>query len=315
MKKLIILFIISFFLFGCKKNKQYKRSNDLILFGSYPITLETNKNVIKELNEKTSKKIWSSYDYYIDGNLSNYMFYYDITLKNDKYRGIYFTKYRPYNTAYTNVDSETYIDDNNFNINETYWFKYETIKWNILEENDDEIKLISSYVIDSIDYYNEALEEKFNHNNGNGYANNYELSNIRKWLNSKFYNLAFNEKENSIIKIMEVDNKTKEIDEATDTYTSNNTFDKVTLLSYIEANNYYQELDERKAFATDYSLIQGVFAYNGNANYRLRSASSFSPINSYYIDYDGAIHGDGMVTKCLVSDTSTGIRPVITLKK
>lgn len=41
------------------------------------------------------------------------------------------------------------------------------------------------------------------------FANNYEYSNIRKWLNDNFHNTAFNELQKALIQTVEVDNSAR----------------------------------------------------------------------------------------------------------
>ena len=210
------------------------------------------------------------------------MYYIDIDLNNDginDYRGVYLEKYRPSYTSYSAIESNSYIDDNGFNLNTTYWFKYEKIEWIILEENNNEMYLLSNIILDSQDY---------RHNENN----NYELSTIRNWLNSDFYNKAFNQNEKEIIT------------------------NEVSLLSYDEINNYYKEEKPRRAVGSDYAKIQGLYVSPMSyANYISSTPSTFTNSDVYYIDYDGAIHGEGIVIKGAINSTEKGIRPVIKIKK
>ncbi|MBP5444956.1 MAG: hypothetical protein J6Y28_02175 [Acholeplasmatales bacterium] len=317
MKKLLLVLFI-FFLFGCTKKKEYKKDNDYIYFGSYPQVIETNKDIINKLNNKvitptkTNFNNWNSYEYYLNDKMSNYMFYIDINLNNEKYRGIYLLDYRPFYT-FGYSESDSYQVKNGYLINNIYWFKYGKIKWNIIDEKDGKYKLISNLILDSQEYYPKDIKDEFEHNGSIGYSNNYELSSIRKWLNNNFYNIAFKNSEKKIINDMLVDNSNSSSDGISSTYLCNNTLDKVTILSYNEAFNLFNE-SERRCSSTDYSLSQGLFnTSNGYNNYHLRTPSSFNPNNSYYIDYDGAIHGDGQVIKGYVYNTSIGVRPVITI--
>lgn len=324
MKRYLFLFIFIFILSGCKKNKIYDKKNNSIYFGSYPTTLETNNKQIEKLNKKinntptTSNNYdWISFNYYSNNEKMDYMFYKDIDLNNDNindYRAVYLTSYRPIQTDYESSEYSSHQDNNGYFINNTYYFKYEKIKWDILEEKKGNALLISSLVIDSMEYYPSLDESSYEHNGGLGYSNNYELSNIRKWLNEDFYNLAFNNKEKEIIKLMEIDNMNTDI--INDNYKCNNTSDKVTLLSYNDARvKYYNNDNDRRASASDYAKSLGVFeAPNKSVTYRLRTPSSYSPINAYYIDYDGAIHGEGVATKGFIVNTDYGVRPVIEIK-
>ena len=60
------------------------------------------------------------------------MYYIDIDIDNDDsydYRGVYFTRYRPLSTE---SPSESIQPLNGYEIETTYWFKYEPIEWDVL---------------------------------------------------------------------------------------------------------------------------------------------------------------------------------------
>ena len=75
-----------------------------------------------------------------------------------------------------------YEQDNNFDNGP------EDIEWMILKKEDDKVKLMSKYIIDRQPYYAEGQAEV-----------KYEESYFRQWLNDKFYNSAFSDKEKEII--------------------------------------------------------------------------------------------------------------------
>ena len=334
MKKIILL-ILFLFMVGCKKkttssNKSlYKRLGDNIYFGTYPTSLVTDKNITNKLNKKINNKPtsnslngWNSYEYYASNEKKDYMFYKDIELDSNKYRAIYLSNYRPRNISYGFREEDSYQDDNGFELNTIYYFKYEEIKWDILEDNGSKLKIISSYILDSQEYNQTEIDQKYIENSGL-YVNNYELSFIRKWLNDSFYNLAFNSFEKEMVLKMEIDNSGKISTTDINDAASNNTFDYVSLLSYTESyeyytyeeGHYYCKEDEKRSSGTDYAFSQGLYLSTlSYSNYRLRTPSPYQVNHSYYVDYDGAVHGDGNMFKCYVSDTSFGIRPVITIK-
>ena len=325
--KNIILIILVLLIVGCKKNNPlYTKKDDNIYFGYYPKSLVSNNELIKKLNRKINgtptlenNNGWESYNYYLNDEKNNYMFYKDIDFGNSKYRGIYLLKYRPKNISYDSNIYDSYQDDNGYDLNNIYWFKYEKIKWDILKENNDEITLITSEIIDSQNYANTNIDELYLDEENTKYANNYELSFVRCWINNDFYNLAFSDLEKSIILEKEIDNSgvSFKMDNS-----SNNTFDKVTLLSYDEAYSYYSSSSdhyyctgENKTVGTDYAFSQGLYlSTTSYSNYRLRTPSADKGNCSYYVDYDGAVHGEGITSFCYVGDTSFGIRPVITIK-
>jgi len=291
----------------------YTISGNKIYFGYYPQTLETNSKIKDNLNTlagtlptSSNKYNWTSYGYYINDVVCNYMWYIDLDINEDgrfDYRGVYFTKYRPY---YTRSASHSYQDDNNYFCNTIYWFKYEMVEWNILKEEDGKAMLIANLILDSQDYFPKNSFYSFSHNGGDGYANNYELSNIRKWLNDNFYNTAFLDYEKAIIQTTLVDNSAATTESSTNSYACNNTNDKVFLLSFKEATNTscFENFSARQTNGSDYAKAQGLFSGNYFGEWYLRSPYCLAS-ESYYVTNDGNIM-DGTV------DCSYhGIRPAL----
>ena len=315
MKRIINVFIIliaTIILFGCKEKKTpYKRENDTIYFGYYPQTLMDDNKIIDSLNKKAVDNGWISYKYYIENNVEDYMFYQDIDLNNDNsydYRGVYFNKYRPQDCNEVSNEIKSVQDDNGYNINTVYWFKYEVIKWNILKEDNGKALLLSDLIIDCHDFYALFNTDKTEHNNGIGYDNNYELSNVRKWLNNDFYNTAFKEIEKALIEEIEVDNSVSSTDLNAREYTCNNTNDKVFLLSLTELMTLV-DMDSRTACVTDYAKVEGVYTEGTNYGYwRLRSPDSCGSTYVWTAMSDGIVRGGTVYT------TSFGERPALWIK-
>ena len=316
MKKVIFIFIFIFILFGCKKkNKVYEIDNDYIYFGSYPQTLITDEEQIKNLNTNINLDDLSnltSYEYYCNGIIEDYMYYIDIDSNNDgafDYRGIYFDKYRPYKFSLDSEINKTYQDDNGYLVNTVYWFKYEKIKWKILKKNKKSAMIISDLILDSQDYYPSDRWDLFEHNGKVGYVNNYELSNIRKWLNDNFYNTAFNTLEKEIIKTTKVDNSLESTTRISNDYICDNTLDKVFLLSHKELNDYFKTEEERQNKATNYASSQGISTgENGYSYWRLRTPYTNFVGRDTLINHEGKIFNLGVDYNCY------GIRPAINIK-
>ncbi len=184
---------------------------------------------------------WMDCNYYISSSTTSFMFYQDIDYDNNgtyDYRGIYFTQYRPNHCTSSSTTSNTYQDDNNYLTNTIYWFSYDPIEWLILDEYKGKALIFANLLLDSQEYYSRTSSNKLNHNAGNGYANNYELSNIRKYLNETFYNTAFNDLEKELIEKTAANNS--------NIYECKNTNDKVFLLSRGEATKYFNSSTERQ---------------------------------------------------------------------
>ena len=294
--------------------KPYTKEGNKLFFGTYPQTEVKDNALINELNDfvgtlptSENKYSWSDYNYYYDGSISSFMFYKDIDYDNDgsyDYRGVYFTQYRP---GYSSEGSpiSPYQNRNGYKTNTIYWFSYDPIEWDILEEKSGKALIIANLILDSQEYCpaDEFKNETFEHNGKNGYANNYELSNIRKWLNYNFYNTAFNELQKTLIDITMVNNNSYSTGEDSNSYACSNTSDKMFLLSYREAKNYYISESDRQAKGTDYAKSQGLIDIDGY--WWLRSPISTFPYTAYYVSGEGKLNGNS------VSLTIYGVRPAL----
>lgn len=147
----------------------------------------------------------------------------------------------------------------------TYWFKCEPITWNVLSNNDGEYYAISSVLLDA-HRYNSSWQET--DENGR-YANNYEYSEIRAWLNDDFYSAAF-ALDNRHIKTSSVDNGASTTDSSSNPYVCNNTQDNVFLPTYQDyLNEKYgfstsnNNTETRCSKTTDWARARGA-NYNEN---------------------------------------------------
>lgn len=293
-----------------KKEKSYVIVGNDIYFGTYPQELVIDETRVEELDSDTSA--WNSYKYYADNEVVEYMFYKDIDVDNDgkyDFRGVKFSQFRPYVINQPAIESMSYVDENGFEKDKTYWFRYSSIKWNILEEINGTIMVASELLLDSQEIYHENQNGKFDHNDGNGYSNNYDLSNIRKWLNDSFYNLAFTSIEKEDIKSENI------YTDATPTkYSSGPVEDNVFLLNKNEASIYYKTDEERRAKGTDYAKIQGLHVNSsivntGYSEWFVRTPSFTSDYSTITIYTDGTINGNGIN----VNNTAMGIRVALIL--
>ncbi len=268
----------------------YLRDGSYIYFGSYPQTKVTDDPLIASLNTLAGEmptnancQKWTSYLYFIYGTVSNYMWYIDVEYSEAKYRGVYFTSYRPY---YCYADSSfSYQDNNGYDTSTIYWFKYEPIKWQILEEMDGCITIVAELALDCQQFYHTREDDDSTREvNGNDvYENNYEESEIRAWLNDTFFNAAFNDLQKALIQTVTVDNSSASTRNAS-SYACDNTKDKVWLLSYNEAFSKYSGNLVRAKTCTDYARCQGCpvyssassTSYKGNCTWWLRSPNKRS---------------------------------------
>ena len=276
---------------------------DKVTFGSYPqsdvtATLGATLNAkIGNTPTADNSNGWTSYKYYIRGsNETDFMWYIDVEVGMDKYRGVYFDQYRPYQTTLDNSTLDKVQQDNNkYYIENVYWFKYEPIQWTVMQnDGQGSYYLLSDLPLDAQEFYHAEGRT----DGKDVYPNNYEYSNIRKWLNETFYNTAFNELQQQLIMITEVDNSFDSVAKSTQNpYICDNTMDKIFLPSYVDTKdggNYgFTGASDRKRAATAYARSQGAYVSDGNSMWLLRSPSYSSGTKVSYVNGDSILKGDG----------------------
>jgi hypothetical protein len=288
---------------------------DAYHFGTYPQSKVTDATLLNTLNTASgtlptsaNSQAWTDYGYYINGSVSSYMWYIDITNASDEYRGVYFTSYRPYNTTYTSSTSDSWQDDNGYTTSSVYWFKYEPITWRVLDVHGSSAFLMADLVLDSQDYHYSISDRTIG--GSTIYPNNYEHSHIRSWLNDNFYNTAFTAAEKARIQTTTVDNSVASTGYSSSRYACANTSDKVFLLSYSEATNASYGLStdaSRQLKPSAYAQSQGVDTnYDGNSYWWLRSPNDYIAPSARVVNYVGDVfyyHS--------VYSTSSGVVPAL----
>ena len=302
-----------------------------------------------------------------------YYWYIDREYNGARYRGIYFLDYRPLSYLYCSqmdtkntFSSEEEMNEflgsvsrewleeqleeleveelfpteesavqarNGYTAGSVYWFKYEPIKWRILEENDGKAFLMSETAL-----YSREMSDSFNYNRkkineDEYYYCNYAASDLRKWLNGSFYNDAFSDGQKNMIAVTTVSNgKDSYLGDDYASYWCEDTEDKVFLLSEKEATDAKYGFAEdpfdtkdaaRRLQASDYALANGCFSIidgkdeGNNAEYeaekgcywRLRSLSGAEIDDAVIVTPDGTLDG-GDTGNCV---SFYGIAPVIWL--
>ena len=310
--------------------------DDTFQFGTYPQTEVKDANLIAKLNSMApSWGYWVSYDYYdcVEGETrkpGTWMRYTDVVYEGETYRGVRFTKYRPYSTdmivneIYQGAMANTYQDDNGYEKKVTYWFKFESINWRVLDP--DTGLALSDIIIDAQAYSNMVYCDKELFSSGNvrysyfndasytNYASDYETSSIRQWLNEDFYNIAFTESEKEEIAVTTLNNDGSNSDwPGYEALNSNVTKDKIFMLSSNEAGNkdYFEWWEARLAKSSDYAKCQGVnVMHSENDNYNLASTWLLRTPGQYSNQCDVVV--DHLVTSYV--DTIRGVRPAMYLK-
>ena len=274
--------------------KTYK-VGDIIEFGSYPQSKVTDSSLVSALNSVS--KNWVSYGYYSgDGSygsmkLGDWMKYADFTYNGTKYRAVIFSQYRPYSTCGVSSFDNSSQDDNGYIPNNIYYFKYEPLKWRVLDPSTGLV--LCESIIDSQAYsntiyiygtdpYHSSWNAYWNDAEYTHYANDYATSSIRAWLNNDFYNTAFSSSQRASILTSELDNRAYST--SFSKFDSETTYDKVFLLSWSEMQNtaygfpaHTDSSSARRAKGTDYAKCQGFVVFtNGCSEQYLRPAGYYT---------------------------------------
>ena len=197
---------------------------DYVYFGSYPQSEVTDSAVIAAIEKAIAASgilTDSGRDVWIDG-----------------------TKYRRISKKYTNQDGK-------FGTGNYRYFKWERIKWKVLEKNEDTLFVVADKALDCKDY----------HDDGGNIT--WEDCTLRSWLNEKFYHTAFDGNEQSAIVPQDVVN---EDNPQCNTEGGNDTNDKIFLLSIQEATNeaygfcsdYFTNSVSRRVSASDFAYVRGA---------------------------------------------------------
>ncbi len=291
-----------------------------IEFGEYPQYM-VDPSYSKELYNKlcsmveiptdTNSNGWTSYGYYLYNKVANYMWFIDVTTEEGRYRGVYFSKYRPISLSGSGASDYSSQDEVGFKTDTLYWFEYSTISWTVMKEEDGKALLMCQTIIDSQNFYIDQSSR----------SNNYAESTIRAWLNDTFYETAFNDLQKRLILLTEVDNSAKTTSAESNKYVCQNTYDYIFLPSYMDmlSSDYgfsqsANEMDTaRLKKCTNYAYAMGIHSTStqqgtmfGDGSYLLRSPSpdystSICSVNAY----------GNLYTTTVVTQTSTGVVPML----
>ena len=193
-----------------------------------------------------------------------------------------------------------------------YFFKVEPIRWRILAEEKGSLFLLCDSII---------ANQKYNATPSNNYAE----SDIRAWLNEEFYNTAFDALQKELILTVTVQNGASTTGYETNDYATDDTNDKVFLLSYEEATTaaYGFSADAtafdpaRRKTVSDYARATGAWMvtsdllemHHGNGWWLLRSPSNIGAFGARGIDGAGAVGNS-----TIVSLTENGVVPALQIR-
>lgn len=280
---------------------------DCVWFGAYPQSEVTGGSIYTTLKKATG---WDANN--------------DIIINGSKYRRL-----RGQDAMYATSGSSNHYDWNN-SYGTYHYFKYEPIKWRVLNRNGNDAFLLADVVLDTQKY------------NISSIGVTWETSNIRSWLNGysasvnqpridysrkNFINTAFTSvQQNAIYTTKVVNNNNLNYGTAGGSDTS----DKIFLLSESEIYNTdiavkygfvkdYDPYDEaRRSYCSIYAYAMGAYRYfatdggenikyNGNVMWWLRSMGDDN-IYATLVNYYGRILRNGHATS-----EKRGVRPTVHL--
>ncbi len=200
-------------------------------------------------------------------------------------------------TILTNIDNwnkngDVIIENTKYHKTEKDYFKYEPIKWRVLQSENGEAFLLSDVILDK-QLYNE-----------NDKYVTWEKSSLRAWLNKKFIKRAFIDEEREKINITEIVNQDNPV---YGTEGGNNTFDKIFLLSLSEVSE--QQDGEKYGFLDDEIRACGKSDFSKTGSWWwLRSPGSYS-LDAAEVNDDGWVGRNGS----RVDSSYGGVRPTLHL--
>lgn len=177
----------------------------------------------------------------------------------------------------------------------------EPIEWIVLEKTDKQMLVISKYALDKLPYNNEYGDVTW------------ATSTLRKWLNSSFYDYAFNKNEKKMIKTTTLKTKANPVSSVSG---GKSTKDKVFLLSIQDV------LNKKYGFSAKTSVHdknrRTAYAWNQNAGGRwwLRTPA-MSASNTLFVGSEGGLeYTRGVLATGGWSDSyiGLGVRPALYIK-
>lgn len=179
------------------------------------------------------------------------------------------------------------------------------IEWLVLARDGNNALLISRYGLDTKPYNTSDIKVTWS------------SCTLRTWLNNVFYNKAFSAAEQKAIMTTTVDNSKSQCYSDYNTSGGSNTQDKVFLLSYAEANEYFAATYDNsnnmksRAAPTAYAIAHGAYTYFSDKTATDENAGWWwlrSP--GYDRELATAVLTNGSLGNVYVNDTNT-VRPVI----
>ena len=229
-----------------------------VTLGSYPANKVTDETLLASLTSEleitaptAAGNGWKAYTHWFgwDSSKSKAVakkdaLYQDIMFEGAQYRAVYFNSELPKNCSQSYSESNQYQQTNGYNKGTLYFFDYQPIKWQIVEETENYYTLVSLKVLDGV---------CFTHDGAAGYAGDY--NDLRLFTEGSFYSWAFNESEKQLFTNVTFKNN-KESGNVND---SKDLTKPITIPCKTDLETtFYKTADVRKKVTTDYAKMNGV---------------------------------------------------------
>ena len=161
----------------------------------------------------------------------------------------------------------------------------EAIEWRVLDKTTSDsggrecILVISRYALDCLPY-NEEDEDV-----------TWETCDLREWLNNEFYYGAFSEVErNQLLTIKNNNSDASFYDSSWSGKGGNATSDNVFLLSYEQAENYFENDDDRECYPTDFAIWNGAYDHTEHHCFWWLRSPGYDQNCAMRVGDDGDLH-------------------------
>lgn len=228
---------------------------DCIYFGSYP-----QGEITESTDRDTYQTLQSSKDWNADGTL---------TIDGNKYKRLQKEDSTSTGTSYHWIDENTY-----------HYFKFEPIKWRVMDVTNTSASLISDVALDTQKYNQEARDVSWNTSSLRSWLNGYDGSKNQSktdYRSHNFLDTAFESNEKNIL-----------------ISTKN---DKVTILSEDDLKNNtgygFSNKDRRTCKASAYAQAMGAHLDSFGVCNWWTSANGNSNLTTKYIQQSGEIYTKG----------------------
>ncbi len=260
----------------CDKNGNADENGVYLLFGEYPQSIKAEEVEITKTQDARGYYRGS------DG------FYYAKVIAD------------PWESTYRFSNGEAALGGT------VYYFKVEPIRWRILSEEKGFARILCDSIISSMPYQSDISfigGKPVTSANGapsGTNANNYVHSDLRAWLNTTFYNTAFDEFEQDIIRLTTVDNSAESMGYAESNFACEETKDHVFLPSVSEITKAEYGFaasanavdSARRMLTSDYARAIGAYmnaggGYFGVGCWWLRSAYGYNGASARFVYFAG----------------------------